>query len=121
MKVVSPATPPSTSGAGTVTPLTPQKDLSQVDPKLVEAAQGMEAMFLDYMYSVMRKTIPKNEMDLENSATKIYRSLLDSEMAQKAAKAGGVGLAEIIIENMESRGYNSKRKRESPPGTGGTE
>lgn len=72
-------------------------DRSQVDPQIIQAAEGMEALFLDYMMKVMRQTIPKNEMDLESSATRIYRSLMDSEYATKAAQVGGIGLAEQII------------------------
>ncbi len=92
----------------TVTPLTKKEpiDLSKVEPKVLEAAQGMESMFLDYMFSVMRKTVPQNEFNLENSATRIYRGMLDSEIAKKAAAGNGLGLTELIVENMKSRGYN---------------
>src|SRR6185312_14583013 len=74
-------------------PVTPDKrvplvDRSKVDPQVIKAAEGMEAMFLDYMMKVMRETVPKNDMDLESPATNIYRGLQDSEFAQKAARAG---------------------------------
>jgi flagellar protein FlgJ len=91
---------------------------SRVDPRMVEAAQGMEAMFLDYMMKVMRETVPKNEMDLESPATQVYRSMLDSEYAQRAARAGGVGLADQIIAYWDPQRYTLD-KISPHPGTQG--
>jgi len=87
----------------------PKIDKSKVDPQIVKAAEGMEAMFIDYMMKVMRQTIPKNEMDLESPATQIYRSMQDTEYAQKAAHHGGVGLADQIIAYMAAQQYNLPR------------
>ena len=92
-------------------------DWNKVDPKLVEAAQGMEAMFLDYMMQTMRKSVGKSEMSLDNGASEIYQGMLDSEYAQRAAKTGGVGLAEQIVAYLDSNRYN---KIQVDPGTGGT-
>lgn len=92
-------------------PVSPERqvpiiDKSKVDPELRRSAEGMETMFLDYLLKVMRETIPKNEMDLESPATSIYRSMLDSQFAEKAAHHGGIGLADQIIAYLHSRGYN---------------
>lgn len=96
----------------------PRQRHENVDPALVDAAQGMEAMFLDYLMKVMRQTVPKNDMSLENPATEIYRSMLDSEVAQKAARTQGVGLADQIIDYLDPSRYNQVRSR--PVSTGGT-
>ena len=96
-------------------------DRSKVDPQIVRAAEGMEAMFLDYMMNVMRQTVPKNELDLESPATGIYRQMLDSEYAQKAVRTGGVGLAEQIIAYLDSRRYTLPQGHGAPSAhTGGT-
>jgi Rod binding domain-containing protein len=92
----------------------PVVDKSKVDPETLKAAEGFEGMFLDYMMRIMRQTVPKNEMDLENGATEIYRGMLDSEYAQKAVHAGGVGLADQIVAYLEAQRYNLPRG--SPPG-----
>ncbi len=84
----------------------PVIDRSKVDPKILEAAEGMEAMFIDYMMKVMRETVPKNEMDLESPASQIYRGMQDSEYAQKAAHQGGVGLADQVIAYLSPSGYS---------------
>ncbi|MBL7715958.1 MAG: rod-binding protein [Bdellovibrionales bacterium] len=80
-------------------------DRAKADPQNVKAAEGMEAMFLDYLMQVMRQTVPKNDMDLESPATGIYRSMQDSEIAQIAARNGGIGLADQIIAYLESQRY----------------
>jgi flagellar protein FlgJ len=90
-------------------------DRTKVDQKTLQAAEGMEAMFLDYMLKVMRETVPKSDMDLENQATGIYRGMMDSEVAQKAARAGGVGLADQIVAYLESQRYTDPRARMAPP------
>lgn len=91
-------------------------DWSKVDPKIADAAQGMEAMFLEQMFKVMRETIPKNDMDLESPATEIYRSLLDGEVAKNSAKGGGVGLAEQIVAYLDGQRYNQKAGKDAPHG-----
>lgn len=92
----------------------PVVDKSKVDPQTLKAAEGMEAMFLDYLMKVMRQSVPKNSMDLENGATEIYRSMLDSETAQRAARAGGVGLADQIVAYLEAQRYNLPRGQAVP-------
>ncbi len=79
------------------------------DPALRKAAEGMEAMFIDTMMQAMRKTVGSNEMDLESPATAIYRSMQDSELAQQAARQGGVGLADMIVAYWEAQGYNQRQ------------
>ena len=103
----------------------PQVDMAQVDPATRQAAEGMEAMFLDYLMQTMRKTVPKSEMSLENGASEIYRGMLDSEAAQRAARAGGVGLAEQIVAYLHQGRYTQERpsglKNGPESGTGGTQ
>ncbi|MBC7693357.1 MAG: rod-binding protein [Methylotenera sp.] len=89
-------------------------DRSKVDPKVLQAAEGMEGMFLDYMMKVMRETVPKSEMDVEGPGTAIYQGMMDSETAQRAAHAGGVGLADQIIAYMQQQQYTGKREHAAP-------
>ena len=96
----------------------PQVDRSKVSPEVLKAAEGMEAMFLDYLMKVMRETVPKNDMDLESPATNIYRGMMDSEIAQKAAHRGGIGLAEQIIAYLESNRYHPSQGHGAPARNG---
>ncbi len=64
---------------------------------------------------VMRQTVPKNDMDLESPATGIYRGMLDSEMAAKAAHNSGLGLKDQIIAYLQSQRYNLERGNKALP------
>ncbi len=89
-------------------------DKSRVDPKIREAAEGMEAMFLDYMMKVMRDTVPKNEMDSNSPAVAIYQGMRDTEFAHTAAKSGGIGLADQLIAYLDSQSYTLPREQGVP-------
>ena len=96
-----------------------RKNREELDPDVRKAAEGLESLFLDTMFRTMRNTVQKSELSLDNSATEIYRGMLDSETAKGAAKAGngGIGLADQIVAYLESRGYT---KHSSQGRTGGT-
>jgi Rod binding domain-containing protein len=79
----------------------------------------MEAMFIDYMMKVMRESVPKEDMDLESPATSIYRGMQDSEFAQKAARAGGIGLADQIVAYLESQRYTLPKREQGVPAVQG--
>lgn len=103
-------------------PTTPAKriavvDREHVDPKLREAAEGMEAMFLDFLMQTMRKNVQKSDMDLENSGTQLFQGMMDAENAMRAARQGGVGLADQIIAYMVADQYNNQRGQEAPGGS----
>jgi Rod binding domain-containing protein len=93
----------------------PHVDRSKVDPKIIEAAEGMETMFVDYLMKVMRQTVPKNEMDLENPASEMYQGMLDSENAQNAVRAGGVGLTDTIIAYLAPQSYTLPQGQMNAP------
>lgn len=105
--------PQNSSGVKSTSPAAPSSAISQVDPAVLKAAQGMEAMFLDFMMQVMRKTVPKNDLSFDSQAEQIYGSLLDTEMANRAARVGGVGLAEQIIAYLEASGYTQPKRKEA--------
>jgi Rod binding domain-containing protein len=90
---------------------TPHVDRSKVDPKIVEAAEGMETMFVDYLMKVMRQTVPKNDMDLNNAASEMYQGMLDSENSQNAVRAGGVGLTDTIIAYLAPQSYTLDQRQ----------
>jgi len=91
----------------------PTVDRSKVDPRIVQAAEGMETMFLNYLMKVMRETVPKTDMDLRNGASDIYQGMLDQEYSEKAAKAGGIGLADTIIAYMDPKSYTLQKGPET--------
>lgn len=64
------------------------------DSQLKEASEQFEAIFLRQLLRDLRKTAT---IDGENSSmTGIYNEMLDEHLANQLARAGGIGLAEVI-------------------------
>ena len=79
--------------------------------KLWNACQDMEAVFLNLMLSRMRATVPKNTLMGEDSNEHdIVQSMLDSEMAKNLAKAGGIGLANMLYKQLSTTNVGSSGK-----------
>lgn len=70
------------------------------DKKLREACQGFEEMFLNLMYSKMRDTVPKDTLLGESNGQQIMQSMLDEQLTKEMAKAGGVGLADMLYKQL---------------------
>ena len=79
---------------------------------LREACQKFEAIFVGYMLKQMRKTVPESSLLPETPAERIYRSMLDDEVAQAACKGGGIGLADMIFNGL----VNNTREEQSDKG-----
>ena len=71
------------------------------DKKLKEACKGFEAMFMNMMYKEMRKSVPKNELFGNSNADEIMQDMLDTEMVDRMADAGGFGLADIMYKQLK--------------------
>ena len=68
--------------------------------RLREACQGFVAMFLDIVFKEMRNTVPENTLFGESQGEKIWHSMLDTELMNNVAKAGGVGIADMMYDNL---------------------
>ena len=72
----------------------------QESKRLREACEGFEAMFLDIMFKEMRNTVPENTLFGKSQGEKIWHSMLDTELMQNVAKSGGVGIADMMYDNL---------------------
>ncbi len=71
-------------------------------PGVKDAAEGFEAIFLRQMLRDLRKT---TTIDGEKSGmTGLYTDMFDDFLAEHLAKAGGVGLADVIRTYLERSG-----------------
>ena len=71
------------------------------DPeKLKDLAEQFEAIFIQQMYKEMRRTIPDNGLIERGNADEIYQQLQDREAARITASQGGIGLAELMLQQM---------------------
>lgn len=69
------------------------------ETKLREACEGFESIFLQKMWEQMRKNV-KKEGYLHSKDEEAYQSMFDVELAKKMASAGGIGLADMLYEQL---------------------
>ncbi len=71
------------------------------DPeKLKDVAQQFEAIFIQQMYAEMRKTVPDDGLIQRSNADEIYAQMQDREAAEITAQRGGIGLADLMMEQL---------------------
>ncbi|WP_137937451.1 flagellar assembly peptidoglycan hydrolase FlgJ [Chitinivorax sp. B] len=62
-------------------------------------AQQFEAMFLQMMMRNMRASMPENDL-FGSEETKMFTGLLDDQYATQMSSKGGVGLADMILQQL---------------------
>jgi len=93
----------------------PQKPADH-NAKMRDAAQMYEEYFLNEMVKSMRKTVQHSELSKPTMAEKIYSEQLDSNVVENWSKRGGVGLADLIYNQLQDRFYNSRGPAMRPLG-----
>jgi flagellar protein FlgJ len=68
--------------------------------KLKKAGQDFEAIFLNYMLSKMRESMPKSDAMGSNHDEQVYQGMMDEELSKQMAASGGIGLADTIIRQL---------------------
>ena len=70
--------------------------------ELKEACQEFESLFIQKLWANMRKTVPRNEL-LHSKAEEQYMSLFDQAFAREMSRNGGIGLSEVLLQQLQSR------------------
>jgi flagellar protein FlgJ len=70
--------------------------------KLRKACTDFEAVFLNKMWEQMRATIPKGGM-FDSQQSEMYRSIFDHDFAQKLAGDGGIGLGDMLYNQLKNK------------------
>jgi peptidoglycan hydrolase FlgJ len=83
----------SGSDPATATPLKEQA-------RLKKACQDFESIFLNYMLSKMRESVPKDDLMGGGNAENIYRGMLDEELSKQIAAGGGMGLGNMLYRQL---------------------
>lgn len=71
------------------------------DKKLREAVEGFEAIFIQKMWQQMRATVPK-EGYLHSKDEEFWQGMFDQELSKKMAASGGIGLADMLVEQLQN-------------------
>lgn len=71
------------------------------DPQqLKAAAQQFEAVFIQQMFKEMRNTVPDDGLIPRGNAEDTYTQMQDAEAAKIMAERGGIGLAEMMLQEL---------------------
>ncbi len=80
-----------------------QKEDNQTDPALRDACLKMESLFIHHLLKEMRATIDKSGFISGGRAEEIYTSMLDAETANRISNRGGIGLADMLLNQLGHR------------------
>jgi flagellar protein FlgJ len=67
------------------------------------AAEMFESFFINMMFREMRRTsahLNENSFLPKSHAEKIFTEMMDEQVAENAARAGGIGIADMIYKQM---------------------
>ncbi|HTX53417.1 MAG TPA: rod-binding protein [Candidatus Baltobacteraceae bacterium] len=71
--------------------------------RIKAAAQELEGVFLGLLMKTMRSTVAQGGLFKATADTESYRDLFDQEVGRSLAKAGGIGLAQLILRDQALR------------------
>ena len=69
-----------------------------------EVASQFEALFIQQMMKSMRDALPKSDL-MGSDHLDTYQAMADQQMAVNLSQQGGIGIARMLVEQMQTRGY----------------
>ena len=91
----------SSGAAGRFKPLQQTRpDAEKVEKQFKEVAQLYEKHFMREMMKAMRSTVPDSNFIKQNQGEKIFREQLDQEYVEKWGDHGGIGLSDMIYNQL---------------------
>ena len=88
-----------------------QEDAQARDPRVMEAARMYENYFLNQMVRAMRSTVSFSELSKPSMAEGIFREKLDDEYVQQWSQRGGIGLADLIHDELMAKVQGQRAAR----------
>jgi flagellar protein FlgJ len=83
-------------------------DSGDKSKQLRKACENFEAVFISKMWQEMRNTVPK-EGYMHSKQEDMYISMFDKDFAEKMAQSGGIGLADMIYDQLSQKLKESSR------------
>jgi len=77
---------------------------------LEQACGELESLFISYLLKEMRAAIPKSGLVTGGTAEEIYTSMLDSQLARELAFKGGLGLADMLVNQLGAKAEETEIK-----------
>jgi|GEM_PF-1472624 len=93
--------------------LTRKPDTTSDDAKLRQVCKDMESVFMGYLLKSMRSTAKPTDLFGSEKEESMFRDMLDDEVAKSASKGKGIGIADMLY-NQLSRIENQSPNPEKP-------
>ncbi len=71
--------------------------------KVEQAAREFEALLLTNLLRIMRESIDQSELFGSGLGGQFYMELIDQQIARALAEKGGIGIADLLMRQLESR------------------
>lgn len=78
------------------------KELWDKNKRLEHACVEFESIFIAHMLKTMGKTVDKGGLLGNSNETKIIKSMLDENLANSIATAGGIGIGSMLFEKLKT-------------------
>ena len=79
-------------------------DTGPRDAKLRQACADFESIFVNYVLQSARKALPQQGLFHHTHEGKIYESMMDEQMARSVTRGRGLGLGQLLYEQLEKHG-----------------
>jgi Rod binding domain-containing protein len=72
------------------------RPVSDINAKTQEASQAFEAMFVNEIFKIMRRTMPNSQSDF---GQKMFTEMFDEQISKHVAEAG-LGLQDVLRDDL---------------------
>ncbi len=86
------------------------------DVRLRRVCGDFESVFIHYILKSARNTLPENKLFDNSHESKIYKSMVDENMAVSMAKGRGIGLGRLLYEDLSENLKSSSKRMASAKG-----
>ena len=93
--------------------LAAQKGVSE-EEKVTELARQFEAILLRQILKGVEKTVIRSDLTEESTTKEIYQDLFTSNLAECISRAGGLGLAESLKDQLAHQVRSASEKLNKP-------
>lgn len=74
------------------------------DKKLRRVCADFESIFMHYILKTARSALPEDGLFDKTCESKIYKSIVDEQMALSVARGRGMGLGQLLYEQLRRNG-----------------
>jgi flagellar protein FlgJ len=79
-------------------------DTDPQDAKLRQACADFESIFVNYILRSARKALPQETLFEDTHGARIYKSMIDEQMAWSVTRGRGLGLGCLLYKQLEKHG-----------------